>query len=372
MFGTKSTIEIGHFFGIPVGLHWSWFFIFALVTGSLAAGYYPALLPSHAWPFYWALGAVTSLLFFSSVLAHEYGHAFMALYHKIPVTNITLMAFGGVAQIGLEPRTAAEEFQIAIAGPLISLAAAALFGIFWLFFRSFSTIAYPAEWLARINLALVIFNMVPGIPLDGGRVARALLWWLTHNRQRATRFAGIGSQAIAFGFIGVGLFSAFGGNFVDAIWLVFVGGFLGNTAAAYREQASTDNAIGKVRVAHVMNREFREIPIDTHLKDLKIGSAWKESVPIYFLFDGSQLCGALAPGDFTQNTFPDAARSTVRQTMTPIDQNLSLHPDDPLITAIAWMDSAGLSVAPVLQDGRLAGYLTRDQVASYMRSRSEL
>jgi Zn-dependent protease len=371
MFGTKANLGLGRFFGVPVGLHWSWFLIFALVTGSLSAGYYPALLPLQTWQIYWTLGVLTSLLFFLSVLAHEFGHAWVALRHHLPVQSITLMAFGGVAQIGQEPRTAGEEFQIAIAGPLASLAAGFGFGLIWLVFRPIHLLSGPAEWLARINLAMVFFNMIPGFPLDGGRVARAILWWLTHSRQRATRFMGYGSQAIAFGFIGVGLFSAFGGNFVNAIWLVFVGWFLESTASAYREQTRIDSAVGHVRVGHVMNREFREIPADTRLIDLRSPVNASEPTPLYFLYDGNRLCGMLSSADLSRMAADEPIPITARQAMTPIGQEISLQPEIPLLTAISCMDRAGLAAMPVIQDGMLTGYLAREQVAHYIRARRE-
>ncbi len=371
MIAAKSTISLGKVLGIPIGLHWSWFVIFALVTGSLSAGYYPALLPGHPWQYYWVLGSITSLLFFLSVLAHEFGHAIVALHHHLPVTGISLLVFGGVAQIGQEPRTPGEEFQVAIAGPATSLAAGLVFGLVWLLFRPYPTLAYPAEWLARINLALLAFNMIPGFPLDGGRVFRAILWAVTRSRRRATRFAGYGSQAIAFGFIGVGLFSAFGGNFVNAIWLVFVGWFLENTAASYSEQAGMDEAVGHVRVMHVMNRDFRAIPADTSLTALQLQrSPYTPSALIYFLYDGNRICGMLTAGDLA-NSPGWLASTTARQAMTPLRPEAVLRPDYPLLAALAWMDSSGLAAVPVVQDGLLTGFLARDQIASYIRARRE-
>ena len=135
MIGLDAKVKLGKVLGIPIGLHWSWFIIFALVTASLSAGYFVQMIPDLPVWTYWFLGTVTSLLFFLSVLAHEYGHAILALKHNIPVHSITLLVFGGVAQIGEEPRTAREEFQIAIAGPLVSLACAVVFGLVWLLAR---------------------------------------------------------------------------------------------------------------------------------------------------------------------------------------------------------------------------------------------
>src|SRR3990172_4139858 len=205
-------IMLGRVWGIPIALHYSWFIVFGLVTWSLAAGYFRAEYPGWAAPTYWLVGGVTSLFFFASVLIHELGHSWVALRNAIPIRGITLFVFGGIAQIGREPPSAGVEFRIAIAGPLTSLGLAGLFAGAWLVTRDVAFLAAPMIWLARINLTLGLFNLIPGFPLDGGRVFRAVVWRLTGSFYRATQTAPYAGQMLAFGFIGMGVLIALRGN----------------------------------------------------------------------------------------------------------------------------------------------------------------
>ena len=171
----KANIKLGRIWGIPIGLNYSWFLIFALVTFSLASSMLPMQISELVAGSYWTIALIISLLFFGSVLAHELGHALLALRNDVPVKSISLFLFGGVAQIAREPRTPGAEFRIAIAGPLVSLALSLFFGLIYLLVQDTAVVAVPALWLARINLILAIFNMIPGFPLDGGR-ARPYPW----------------------------------------------------------------------------------------------------------------------------------------------------------------------------------------------------
>jgi Zn-dependent protease len=215
----EASVKLGRILGIPVGLHTSWFLVFGLVTWSLAVGYFPAEHPSLPAVAYWGLGAVTSLLFFGSVLVHELSHSVVALRHEMPVQGITLFIFGGVAQIGREPPDAHAEFRIAIAGPLASLVLGIGFGALWWLDQAVPYLAAPSLWLMRINLLLAAFNMIPGFPLDGGRVLRAIVWHFTGNFHKATRVATFAGQLTAFGFIGVGLLIMLSGNFFNGLAL---------------------------------------------------------------------------------------------------------------------------------------------------------
>ena len=239
----KASVRLGRIWNIPIGLSTSWFFIFALVTWSLATGVFPATIPGLDAGVYWLLGLVTSVLFFSSVLAHELGHAFFALRNSVPVRAITLFFFGGVAEITREPKNAGAEFRIAIAGPLVSLMLAALFGGLTVLGQGLPIVEGPALWLARINLMLALFNMIPGFPLDGGRVLRAIVWHFSGDEFRATKLATGAGQLVAFGFIGVGIFNALTGDFANGLWFAFIGLFLNSAAAGSRQQAVAHNCL---------------------------------------------------------------------------------------------------------------------------------
>ena len=302
----------------------------------------------------------------------RYGHAILALKHNIPVHSITLLVFGGVAQIGEEPRTAREEFQIAIAGPLVSLACAVVFGLVWLLARPLQPVAFACEWLARVNLALVVFNMIPGYPLDGGRVFRAILWQVTRNPNRATKVAGYGSQVVALGFIGFGLFSAIGGNFFNGVWLVFVGWFLQNAAASSREQAQLQRSLGHVKVAHIMSRDYRKIPgkaLLSHLVDEMIFGGGR---PVFFVADQGQLRGMFSVHEISQIPPSNWDQVTAEQVMMPITGLAQVQPETNLLAAMTTMEQAHQSQVPVVQGGEIAGLLSRDQVLNYLRVRKDI
>jgi len=371
MIGLDAKLRLGNIVGIPVGLHWSWFLIFALVTASLSAGYFVQMIPSLPGWTYWFLGTVTSSLFFISVLAHEFGHALVARIHRIPVQSITLLAFGGVAQIGEEPRTAREEFQIAIAGPLVSLACSVAFGLVWLIFRPVQPVAVACEWLARVNLALVLFNMIPGYPLDGGRVLRAILWQVTRNPNHATRVAGYGSQVVALGFIGYGVFSAIGGNFFNGVWLVFVGWFLQNAAASSREQANLQRSLGHVKVGHIMSRDFREIPGKALLSQLVDEMIFAGGRPVFFVADQGQLRGMFSVHEISLIPPSNWDQVTAEQVMVPVTGMAQVQPDTTLLTAMTTMEQAHQNQVPVVQGGEVTGLLSRDQVLHYLRVRRD-
>jgi len=255
----EASVKLGRIWGIPIGLHTSWFLVFGLLTWTLSTGYFPLEYPHLSPWLHVILGVVTSVLFFGSVLGHELGHAAIALRNRIPVKSITLFIFGGVAQISREPRTPGAEFRIAIAGPLVSFALALFFGGVWLVSRSLPILAAPGVYLMRINFILAVFNLIPGFPLDGGRVLRAIVWALTKSFRQASQAAAFSGQLIAFGFIGFGIFTIFRGQLLNGAWLVFIGWFLQNAAASTYSQTNLQHAMEGITVGEVMNCDCERV-----------------------------------------------------------------------------------------------------------------
>ena len=216
--GTKSAlaappgVALGSIMGIPISLDYSWFLIFALLTWILGSSYYPAEFKN--WPplLYWVTGAATAILLFASVLLHELGHSYVALRFGMTVRSITLFIFGGVAQIGSEPPSAKAEFQIAMAGPAVSLALAGGFWVVQPALAGVEPLWGMAKYLAFINLALALFNLIPGFPLDGGRVLRAVIWGATKNLRQATLIAANAGRFFGFLFILAGVWRMFAGD----------------------------------------------------------------------------------------------------------------------------------------------------------------
>src|SRR5579864_1604978 len=222
----RSGIKIGRVFGIPIFLHLSWILIFGLITYSLVDEFgtrYPQWVGAQLW----GLGLITSLLFFGSVLFHELSHSAVARHYRIPVASITLFFFGGIASITRDPDSAGQEFLMAAAGPASSYVLA---GAFWLLAQATPNDSMPnalATWLAGTNALLATFNLLPGFPLDGGRIFRSIIWGITKNYSRSTRIAARIGQAIAYGMMALGVWLAFWvHSSVNGVWFVFLGWFL--------------------------------------------------------------------------------------------------------------------------------------------------
>jgi len=368
----EANVKLGRILGIPIGLHASWFLIFGLVTWSLAAAYFPPEYPGLPVIAYWGLGAVTSLLFFASVLVHELGHSVVALRNEIPVRGITLFVFGGVAQIAREPRTPGAEFRIAIAGPLTSLGLGLGFGALWLLDRAIPYLAAPSLWLMRINLILAAFNMIPGFPLDGGRVLRAAVWRLTNSFYRATQVAAFSGQVVAVGFIGLGVFLMFGGNLFNGLWLILIGWFLQNAAGSSLAQVHTQKLLRGVRTGQVMARDCARVSGELSLQQLVDEQILGGAGRCFLVEEGGRLHGLLTLRDVTQVPPTERDRTTIRQAMRPWPQVTQVQPHTELLTALQAMDDAGVNQVPVVENDQVVGMLSREQVLHYIRTRAEL
>lgn len=368
----QTDVKLGRILGIPVGLHASWFLIFILVTWSLASGYFPAEYPSLPRATHWLLGALTSVLFFGSVLLHELGHSVVALRNGIAVRGITLFIFGGVAQIDREPETAGAEFRIAIAGPATSLALAALFGALWLLDQPIPYLAAPTMWLARINLILAAFNLIPGFPLDGGRVLRAIVWQATGSFQQASQVANLSGQVVAVGFIGVGVFIVLGGNLFNGLWLIFIGWFLQNAAAATYAQASLREQLRGVKVGQIMLREYPRVSTQTSLQDVIENQILATGQRCFLVVDDGHLVGVLGLRDVAAVPKPARASTTVAQVMVPWERLSLVSPEAELMDALQLMDDRQVAHLPVAVGDQVLGMISREQVLHYIRLRSEL
>lgn len=368
----KSGFRIGKIIGIPIELHASWFLIFALLTWSLATGFLPQEYPGLSTAWHWILGAVTSVFFFGSVLAHELGHAVLALRNQVPVRKITLFIFGGLAQIEKEPPTPGAEFRIAIAGPLTSLGLAALFGSLWLLDQAIPYLAAPSIWLARINLFLALFNMIPGFPLDGGRVLRAAIWQWSGSYTRATRIAASVGQLAAFGFIGFGVFEMFIGRFIDGLWLVFIGTFLNNAASSSAAVSNLQASLQGVKVADVLPRNYLQVPGLITLQRLVDEYMLSTGQPFVFVGEGQDLRGVLTLQDITALPPRKWPFTTAAQAMSPVSHLMSVSAQTELWETLQMMQAKGVSRVAVEEDGQVVGVLTQEQIQQYLQLRSRL
>ena len=367
-----KSINLFRIGGIPIGLHPSWFVIFLFLTWSLANGIFANGAFDLPFGGIWALGLITSLLFFGSVLAHELGHAFVALRSNIPVKSISLFFLGGVAEIKREPDSPGEEFRIALAGPMVSLALALLFNGLAKLTGRLPYLASAFSYLRRVNLLLGEFNMIPGFPMDGGRILRAAIWKLTGNHYQATRAASFTGQLVAFGFIAYGGYSVFTGNPANGFWMGFIGLFLLNLAGSASAQAKIQQKLDGIRVDQVMNRDYPTIPGETTLEQLAVTTLSKNSRGSFLVIDDEKPPGILTLREITQVPRHLWSRMKAREVMKPWEQSMQVSPDTPVLTALQEMESEDLRLVPVVDGLNVLGVLSRERVLNYLKLRTEL
>jgi Zn-dependent protease len=364
--------RIGRIWGIPVGLHWSMLFVFGMLTLSLATAFFPDTDPDLPAAAYWAMGLVAAVLFFVSILLHELGHSRVALHNGIPVDSITLFIFGGIARIAGRPKTAGVELAIAIAGPLVSFALAAVFGAIWYLANDLTYLAAPAGWLARLNLILALFNLLPGFPLDGGRILRALVWQVTGNEQRATQVSLVSGQVLAFGLMGVGALLSFNGDFANGIWLIVIGWFLQNAAVSEATGSKVEIALRGATVQQAMGPRETEIPSRTKVRQVIDEHILATGHRYFLVIDGDVPRGVVTLRDLATVPQDRWDWTSVGDIMTPWSRLTVVTPDTDLLAALQVMDDARVSSLPVMDGERVCGLLTREEVLHYVRLRMEL
>jgi Zn-dependent protease/CBS domain-containing protein len=364
----RHTIPLGRILGIPIRLDYSWFLIFVLVTWSLAVGYYPAEFKNWPQSHYWILAAATTIMLFVSVLLHELGHSVIAMHYKIPVRSITLFIFGGVSLIGAEPPSAAAGFWISIAGPLVSFALAALFSQLYPLFTAVSPLMALAKYLVYINVALGVFNLIPGFPLDGGGVLRSILWGFTHSLRRATVIASTVGRFIAYLFILFGVWQMFIGRFFDGMWIAFIGWFLESSARGLVQQQALQDLLAGHKVAQAMHTGYATVPADTTLEQLVDHHILGVGQRSFLVTSGNQVTGLLTLHHLKQIPRSQWATTTAAQIVIPVAQMKKVGPDTGLWEALEEMDRDGVNQLPVMADGQIRGVLSREDVVSYLRT----
>jgi Zn-dependent protease len=368
-------IQIGKIYGIPILLHPSWFFIFGLIALSFVSKF-EALNVSIPATRLWGLGIATSVLFFGSLVFHEMAHSVIAKHYKIPVISITLFIFGGVARIGRDPARAIEEFNIAVAGPISSLLLAGGFGIVAVAAGTNLILQALAGSLAWINLSLALFNLLPGFPLDGGRIFRAIVWGATKDYSRATRIAARSGQVVAYGLIAFGAISALygyktGGDTINGMWLAFIGWFLLTTARQSRAQADARGALEGLRVSDIMTAELptvgREISLEDYAREiLRTGRR------AHLVVAHDQLVGLMTAEAMHSVPQQDWDVTSVQAVMLPKDKLLWAAPEESALSLLDRMRNVGMQQMPVIAGGSVVGIVTRDSILQVLQARGEI
>ena len=368
-------IQIGRINGIPILLHPSWFLIFALIAYSFVSEF-DALHLEIPTPQLWGLGLMTSALFFGSLVFHEMAHSVIAKHYKIPVVSITLFVFGGVARIARDPARAIEEFNIAVAGPISSYLLA---GGFWLVARqagSNAILAALAGSLAWINFSLASFNLIPGFPLDGGRIFRAIVWGATKDYSRSTRIAALGGQVVGYAMIAAGVATAVGnyaplGGTISGMWLAFIGWFILNAARESRAQSDARGALEGLRVSDIMTPELptigREISLEDYAREmLRTGRR------AHLVVAHEQLVGLMTVEALHSIPQQDWDVTSVQAVMLPKDKLHWAAPEEPALSLLDRMRTIGMQQMPVIAGGSVIGIVTRDSILRVLQTRHEL
>ncbi len=372
-----ASIRLGRVSGIPIALHYSWFIIATLITLSLVA-HFRSTDPDWGRRLIWMTSVLTALLFFVSLVAHELAHAIVAEARGLPVRSITLFALGGVAHIEKEASTAKTEFLVAVVGPITSLVIGfACIGIAWSMGWSVGDgtgglIAAVLGWLGSINVVLALFNLIPGYPLDGGRLLRALLWGIYGDEDRATRNAARTGQVIAAIFIAWGLLQFFLGAGFSGLWLAFIGWFLLSAAQASYAQVSIAEALRGIRVSDVMTDDCVTVDASVHLQSLVDDLLLRTGRRCIVVKRDDSVLGLVTPNEVRRVARDRWRDLTAGDVMRPFDQLKTVGPDTPVTEAFTTMARDDVNQLPVVSGGRLEGVVSRGHILQLLQSRGEL
>jgi Zn-dependent protease len=371
----RPGMRIGKILGIPIYLHSTWVIIFAAITYSLAMQFtqeHPTWNPAQQW----TVGIFTSLLFFASLLFHELAHSVVAQHYKIRVLSITLFIFGGVASIERDPSKAIQEFNIAIAGPLASGFLAGIFFGLVQAFPSNQMVNAVSTWLWTTNLLLAVFNLLPGFPLDGGRIFRAIIWGATKNFSKATRIAGASGRLIAYAMILLGGFAVFKGFIGQGLWSVFIGFFLLNAAQESVAQAAIRETLTGLRAADVMSHEVPTVGRAISLEEYG-AEVLRTGRRCHLVITDDRLVGMM--NVHTLNSVPrdEWGHTSVQAVMIPRERILWASPDEPLLGLLERLLTADVNQMPIVSgsaDGaaHIIGMVSRDSILRVMQTRNEL
>lgn len=387
----NSGFPLGSIFGIKISVDFSWLFIFLLVTWNLSAGVFPRLHPEWGAGLNWTVGIAASLLFFASVLAHELAHSLVARSRGLPVSRITLFLFGGVSNLEREPPSPKTEFLMAVVGPLTSIGLGILFlALGSIFSNQLADVAADPEavlsrlgpvstlllWLGPINIFVGLFNLIPGFPLDGGRILRSIIWTVTGNLRQATRYASFLGQLTGWFFIVIGTLMVFGiaipllGAGLGGLWLVFIGWFLNSMAGQSYQQVVVDERLKKVEVGSLMRSSFQTVSENISVRDLIYNHFLKSSERAFPVMKDGQLIGLVSLEDIKDVDQNSWEEKTVRDIMTPVGQLEAVTPKEDLAKAVRKIARKDIAQLPVMQDGKLVGMLNRRDVILWLELNS--
>lgn len=361
----KRSFKLITVLGIPVEVNLSWFIIFGLIVYTLSAGYFAATTPELNILTHWLMGICAALLLFICLLAHELSHSYVAKTHQLPISGITLFIFGGVAHMEKEPATPEVEFKMAIAGPIMSF----LLGIlFWLISQGLYSLGFPqavyavTEYLTILNFVVGIFNLIPGFPLDGGRVLRAAVWQISGDLRRATLIASSLGKGFAYLLIGLGFLGLLTGNLLSGVWFIFLGIFLMEAAELSYQQVVMKKVLTGVKVEKLMSKNVITVPALMTLDHLVEEYFFKYRFTSFPVVEDDTLLGLITFHGIKEIDRSLWGQTTARQIMLPLNSDLLIRKDDDLIEATGKIARNQVGRLLVIEDSKLIGILSQRDV----------
>ena len=368
----ESSFRLGSVAGIRIGVHYTWFIVFILLGSSLYL-LFRSSQPEWGTGIAWTTAVITSLIFFASIILHELGHSLVALALGIRVSSITLFIFGGVAQTERDADSAGKEFAIAIAGPLVSFVLA---GLFYLLAHLLSEAGRPAFeallWLATINLFVAVFNLVPGFPLDGGRVLRAVVWGVSGNAIKGMNWAVVAGKVVAYTLMLMGVVTVVQtGLLINGLWFVGLGWFLLAAAEASGRSFTMQQVFGHTSARQVMARQVPRVDADTVLSEWMDRQVLTTGERAYLVDEDGRVVGLVTLSDCKKVPREQWDSVPVRRIMTPVERLVTVAPEIPIVQVLDRMQARGLNQVPVVEHGSIVGWIDRDRLLRILRSHME-
>ena len=369
----SGSLRIGRIAGIDINIHISWLIILVLFTFFLANGYFPTTYPGQTNALYVLLGFVSTILLFISVLLHELAHSLVARARGLPVHTIVLFVFGGVSNIEQEPQTPGIEFSMAFVGPLVSVLIGALcYGLLFLIRGNHSSLVPILSYLAFTNILIGIFNLIPGFPLDGGRILRSIMWKITGNVRTATNIATIVGQGFAYLFILYGIVQFFYGNGLTGLLIAFIGWFLLSAAHTARIQSTLETAFAGMLVSQVMTTNMVTTPANISLQKLVDESFLPQGLRSAFVVQGEQLAGLITLSDIRHIPREQWGQTPVGMAMVPVERLHTVTAQQNVHDVLTLITGQDVNQLPVVEDGKLVGVLTRETILRSLEVRRNL
>jgi Zn-dependent protease len=373
MFG--RTFELFKLYGFSVKLDASWFLIAILVTWSLAVGYFPQLYEDLSQPVYWLMGAIGALGLFAAIVVHELAHSLMARRNGMEMSGITLFIFGGVAEMSEEPPGAIEELKVSLAGPLASIG---ISGACFALATGGRALSWPVavigvvQYLAVINLVVVVFNMLPAFPLDGGRVLRSLIWRWQGDLRKATKWAAAVGSGFGIVLIILAVLSVLAGNFIGGMWLFLIGLFLRHAAQQSYQRILIRRALEGESVRRFMRTEPVTVPRAASVRQLVEDYVYRYHHKLYPVEDRGRLVGCVTTRAIRELPQEDWDRQSVSAIATECDSSNTIAPDADAMDALSTMQRNDASRLLVVDDGELVGVLALKDLLQFFGLKMEL